>query len=165
MGACVQSPQGKVGFQSAKILRDKFVLERDDGLKVYLAFFNADDPTKNVFQVTHQTTIVGKYKNRYDVTILKNFAISFLARDHIVKMLSRYMVLNDTDRVLLVMRPYQIYAVEALVRQATLPTKNAYIWHTTGAGKTLTSFKTAQILAARPEIKKVIYCLHIRRRR
>lgn len=229
--------KGKSVFQSAKILRDKFVLERDDGSKVYLAFFNADDPTKNVFQVTHQTTIVGKYKNRYDVTILvnglplvqielkrrgidireavnqimrykkhsygglfhyvqifivsngmdtkyfansdkslfyslaffwtdrqnvrltnlKDFAISFLARDHIVKMLSRYMVLNDTDRILLVMRPYQVYAVEALVRQATLTTKNAYIWHTTGAGKTLTSFKTAQILAARPEIKKVIF--------
>ena len=229
--------KGKSIFQSAKVLRDKFVLERDDGTKPYLSFFNPDDPTKNIFQVTHQTTIVGKYKNRYDVTILvnglplvqielkrrgidireavnqimrykkhsygglfhyvqifvvsngmdtkyfansdrqllyslaffwtdrqnvrltnlKDFAESFLARDHIVKMLSRYMVLNDTDRILLVMRPYQVYAVEALVRQATLTSKNAYIWHTTGAGKTLTSFKTAQILAARPEIKKVIF--------
>ena len=88
---------------------------------------------------------------------LKDFTISFLARDHLVKMLSRYMVLNDTDKVLLVMRPYQVYAVEALVRQATLTSRNAYIWHTTGAGKTLTSFKAAQILASRPDIKKVIF--------
>ena len=57
----------------------------------------------------------------------------------------------------MVMRPYQVYAVEALVRQATPTNRNAYVWHTTGAGKTLTSFKTAQILAANPNIKKVIF--------
>lgn len=55
------------------------------------------------------------------------------------------------------MRPYQVYATEALIRQATLTNRNAYIWHTTGAGKTLTAFKTAQILAANPRIKKVIF--------
>ena len=62
---------GKSVFQSAKILRDKFVLEREDGTKVYLSFFDSDH-TKNIFQVTHQTTVVGKYVNRYDVTILVN---------------------------------------------------------------------------------------------
>ena len=62
---------GKSVFQSAKILRDKFVLEREDGTKVYLSFFDADH-TKNIFQVTNQTTVVGKYVNRYDVTILVN---------------------------------------------------------------------------------------------
>ena len=62
---------GKSVFQSAKILRDKFVLEREDGTKVYLAFFD-NDHTKNIFQVTHQTTVVGKYVNRYDVTLLVN---------------------------------------------------------------------------------------------
>ena len=227
---------GKSVFQSAKILRDKFVLEREDGTKVYLSFFD-NDHTKNIFQVTHQTTVVGKYVNRYDVTLLvnglpliqvelkrrgidireavnqvmrykkhsynglyhfiqlfivsngvdtkyfansdrdlmyslaffwtdfnnvritnlKDFSISFLARDHVIKMLTRYTIINDTDRILMVMRPYQVYAVEALVRQATLTNRNAYIWHTTGAGKTLTSFKTAQILASNPNIKKVIF--------
>lgn len=91
------------------------------------------------------------------LTNLKDFSIAFLARDHIIKMLTRYMILNDTDKLLMVMRPYQVYAVEALVRQATLTNRNAYVWHTTGAGKTLTSFKTAQILAANPNIKKVIF--------
>lgn len=62
---------GKSVFQSAKILRDKFVLEREDGTKVYLSFFS-NDHTKNIFQVTHQTTVVGKYVNRYDVTLLVN---------------------------------------------------------------------------------------------
>lgn len=62
---------GKSVFQCAKILRDKFVLEREDGTKVYLSFFDMDH-TKNIFQVTNQTTVVGKYVNRYDVTILVN---------------------------------------------------------------------------------------------
>ena len=91
------------------------------------------------------------------ITNLKDFSIAFLARDHIIKMMTRYTILNDTDKALMVMRPYQVYAVEALVRQATLTNRNAFIWHTTGAGKTLTSFKTAQILSSNPNIKKVIF--------
>lgn len=62
---------GKSVFQSAKILRDKFILERDDGKKIYLSLLD-EDHTKNIFQVTHQTTVVGKYVNRYDVTLLVN---------------------------------------------------------------------------------------------
>ena len=62
---------GKSVYQSVKILRDKFVLEHEDGTKVYLSFFD-NDHTKNIFQVTHQTTVVGKYVNRYDVTLLVN---------------------------------------------------------------------------------------------
>ncbi len=95
--------------------------------------------------------------NNVRITNLKDFSLSFLARDHIIKMFTRYMILNDADKNLMVMRPYQVYAVEALVRQAALTNRNAYIWHTTGAGKTLTSFKTAQILAAGSNIKKVIF--------
>ena len=227
---------GKSIFESAKILRDKFVLERDDGTKPYLQLLS-EDPTKNRYQVTHQTTVVGKYTNRYDVTILinglplvqvelkrrgvdikeavnqimryrkhsylglyhfiqmfvvsngvdtkyfansdkdilyshtffwtddnniritnlKDFSVVFLAHDLLIKMLTRFTILNDTDRIMMVMRPYQVYATEALIRQATLTNRNAYIWHTTGAGKTLTSFKTAQILATIPTIKKVIF--------
>ena len=80
--------------------------------------------------------------------------MAFLSRDVVVKMLCKFTIINDTDKVLMIMRPYQVYATEALIRQATLTNRNAYIWHTTGAGKTLTSFKTAQILASMPHIKK-----------
>ena len=52
--------------------------------------------------------------NNVRITNLKEFSISFLARDHIIKMLTRYTILNDTDKLLMVMRPYQVYAVEAL---------------------------------------------------
>ena len=55
---------GKSIFQSAKILRDKFVLERENGDKIYLSFFDTDH-TKNIFQVANQTTVTGKYVNRY----------------------------------------------------------------------------------------------------
>ena len=62
---------GRSVFESAKVLRDKYVLERDDNSKVYVSFID-EDHTKNIWQVTHQTTVVGKYTNRYDVTILCN---------------------------------------------------------------------------------------------
>ncbi len=69
------------------------------------------------------------------------------------------MVINDTDKMLMVMRPYQIYAVEALINRALETNNNGYIWHTTGSGKTLTSFKCSQILANEPNIKKVFFLI------
>jgi type I restriction enzyme R subunit len=64
--------EGKSVFQSSKILRDKFVLEKEDGSEVYIEFFDTKHWCKNLFQVTTQTTVIGKYKNRYDVTLLIN---------------------------------------------------------------------------------------------
>lgn len=228
---------GKSIFDSAKILRDKQVFQRDDGTEVYLELMNTRDWCKNIFQVTNQTTVEGKYKNRYDVTIfinglpvvqielkrrgldfkeafnqiqryrkhsfkglyrylqmfvvsngvdtkyfansdgdilfshtfywsdaennritnLSDFAASFLEKCHMAKMIARYMVLNETEKMLMVMRPYQVYAVEALIKRALETKNNGYIWHTTGSGKTLTSFKASQILANEPHIKKVFF--------
>ena len=229
--------EGKSVFQSAKILRDKFILEREDGSEVYIEFFNTKEYSKNRFQVTAQTTVVGKYTNRYDVTILinglpliqielkrrgldlkeafnqiqryrkhsyqglyryiqtfvvsngvdtkyfansdrdilfshtffwsddkntrisnlKEFTETFLDRDFVAKILGRYMIINETDKILMVMRPYQIYAVEALIKRAMETNNNGFIWHTTGSGKTLTSFKASQILSSNPKIKKVFF--------
>lgn len=64
--------EGKSIFETEKILRDKQVFLRDDGTEVYLELFNKWEWCKNIFQVTNQTTVQGKYKNRYDVTILVN---------------------------------------------------------------------------------------------
>lgn len=227
---------GRTVFESAKVLRDKYVLERDDGSKVYVSFVD-EDHTKNLWQVSNQTTVVGKYVNRYDVTILcnglpivqielkrrgmdlrqavnqimrykkhsyiglyryiqcfvvsngvdtkyfansdkdilyshtffwtdennvritnlKEFSIAFLSRDHLTRMMIRYTVLNDVEKAIMIMRPYQVYAASKLIDRARFSDKNAYIWHTTGSGKTLTSFKTAQILAKEERIKKVIF--------
>jgi type I restriction enzyme R subunit len=100
--------------------------------------------------------------NNKNVTELTNFAASFLNPDHLGKMIARYIVMNETHKILMALRPYQYFATEALIKQVRscpLDKKpdNAYIWHTTGSGKTLTSFKTSQILMDLPEVYKVVF--------
>ena len=228
---------GKGVFQSAKELRQLQDIQRDDGTIVYLELFNTREWCQNIFQVTHQTTVEGKYTNRYDVTLLINglplvqielkrrgmdmkeafnqikrykrhsysglykfiqifiisngvdtkyfangdqelnygftfywtdvnnerinnleyFCLTFLDRCQIGKVIARYMILNQTEKMLLVMRPYQIYAVESIVSRALDTNNNGYVWHTTGSGKTITSFKTSQILAKEPSINQVFF--------
>lgn len=228
---------GKGIFESARILRDKLPLKRDDESEVYLSFLDTVNWCQNKFQVTNQVSVEDTYKARYDVTILINglplvqvelkrrgvdineafnqvmryrkqnytglfryiqmfiisngvetryisnndgeiykshmfywsdknnkrintlndFTETFLRPCHIAKMISRYMIINETDKVLMAMRPYQVHAVEALIHQATETANNGYIWHTTGSGKTLTSFKSSQVLSEQENIKKVIF--------
>lgn len=228
---------GKGVFQSAKELRQLQDIQRDDGTIAYIELFNIREWCQNIFQVTHQTTVEGKYTNRYDVTLLINglplvqielkrrgmdmkeafnqikrykrhsysglykfiqifiisngvdtkyfangdqelnygftfywtdvnnerinnlehFCLTFLDRCQIGKVIARYMILNQTEKMLLVMRPYQIYAVENIVSRALDTNNNGYVWHTTGSGKTITSFKTSQILAKEPSINQVFF--------
>ncbi|NVK02447.1 MAG: type I restriction endonuclease subunit R [Oceanospirillaceae bacterium] len=226
-------------FEKSKTLRDKFALLRDDGDTSYIEFLDSEHWCQNRFQVTQQVTIEGKYKNRYDVTILINglplvqielkrrgielkeafnqinryqrhsfgsnsglfnyvqifvisngvntkyysnnrkqsfkqtffwadkdnqnitnldqFAETFLERCHISKMICKYIVLAEVPKILMVLRPYQYYAVEAIVDRVKNTQTNGYIWHTTGSGKTLTSFKAAQILTKLQEVDKVVF--------
>ncbi|WKZ61953.1 MAG: type I restriction endonuclease subunit R [Saprospiraceae bacterium] len=227
-------------FEKAKTLREKQHIVRDNGDNLYFEFMQTDHWCQNQFQVTHQVTMEGKYKNRYDVTLLINglplvqielkrrglelkeafnqinryqrhsfgansglyqyiqifiisngvntkyyannrnqsfkqtffwtdkenkrltnilngFTSEFLEPCHISKMICKYIVLNETQKILMVLRPYQFYAVEALVDKVMHSRSNGYIWHTTGSGKTLTSFKASQILTALPKVKKVVF--------
>ncbi|MDU6597288.1 MAG: HsdR family type I site-specific deoxyribonuclease, partial [Veillonella sp.] len=91
------------------------------------------------------------------INYLKDFIEDFLEPCHIAKMISRYMVVNETDKFLMALRPYQVYAVEAILNRALETNNNGYIWHTTGSGKTLTSFKASQLLSQEENIKKVIF--------
>lgn len=237
-------------FDKAKIPRDRLQINKDDGTTGYIRFLD-EDVKQNHFQVTQQVTVEGRYKNRYDVTILVNglplvqielkrrglelkeafnqinryqrhsywaedglfqyvqvfvisngantkyyannrkqsfkqtffwadelntkryselteFAQVFLTPNHLTDMITKYVVLNETDRILMVMRPYQIYATEAIIervaeRQVLIANAqstdkmNGYIWHTTGSGKTLTSFKTAQLLTGDSQVQKVVF--------
>lgn len=228
---------GKTIFNSAKQLRDQFILDRDDGTQEYIRFIS-ENPDENIYQVSHQITVVNKYKNRYDVTILINglpivqvelkrsgidvneainqinrykahsykglfhyiqlfvvsnsvetkyfsntdeprflhsltfywtdkdnnricnlddFSTIFFDQNKLIKMLMRYMVLSESEKSLMVMRPYQIYATEAVINRVLETNLNGYVWHTTGSGKTLTSFKCSQLLIKDPKIKKVIF--------
>ena len=231
--------EGKSIYNSSKLFRDKFVLEREDGTEVYLEFFNSKNWTKNKFQVTNQVTMINKYTNRYDVTILINglplvqielkrrgldlkeafnqieryrrhsykglyryiqcfvitngvdtkyfsnsdkplnfnftffwsdeknnrisnlskFTESFFERHMLNNIIGKYMVISDADKNLMVMRPYQVYAVEVLTKRALETNNNGYIWHTTGSGKTLTSFKASQLLSNEEKIKKVFFLI------
>ncbi|MDI9319071.1 MAG: type I restriction endonuclease subunit R [Phycisphaerales bacterium] len=227
-------------FEKAKTLREKQHIVRDNGDNLYFEFINTEHWCQNQFQVTHQVTIDGTYRNRYDVTLLINglplvqielkrrglelkeafnqinryqrhsfgansalyqyiqlfvisngvntkyyannkkqsfkqtfywtdkenkrltnilngFTSEFLEPCHISKMICKYIVLNETYKALMVLRPYQFYAVEALIDRVKNSDKNGYIWHTTGSGKTLTSFKASQILMNLPQVKKVVF--------
>ena len=72
-------------------------------------------------------------------------------------MITRYVVLNESAKILMVLRPYQYFAVEAIIDRVKETNKNGFIWHTTGSGKTLTSFKASQILTHMPKVHKVIF--------
>ncbi|MCK0138929.1 type I restriction endonuclease subunit R [Aliiroseovarius sp. F47248L] len=88
---------------------------------------------------------------------LSEFAEAFLEKCQLSKIITKYIVMNESDETLMALRPYQYYAVEAIVERVKNTEKNGYIWHTTGSGKTLTSFKTAQILTQSPNVHKVVF--------
>jgi len=96
-------------------------------------------------------------KKNKKLSSLNEFSDTFLEKCHVSKMISKYIVLHESDRILMVLRPYQYYAVEAIVNRVKNGRNNGYIWHTTGSGKTLTSFKTAQILTQLPKVHKVLF--------
>ncbi len=91
------------------------------------------------------------------VTQLQAFTGQFLEPCHISKMIAKYTVLDQSEKKLMVLRSYQYYAVEALLDRVENSRKNGYIWHTTGSGKTLTSFKASQVLIKNPKVDKVVF--------
>lgn len=110
----------------------------------------------NPLQSVLQTYYWAKEDNR-NVTELTDFASAFLNTDHLGKMISHYVVMNETFKNMMVLRPYQYYATEAIIRRVETSNVNGYIWHTTGSGKTLTSFKASQIIMDLPHVHKVVF--------
>lgn len=102
-------------------------------------------------------TFFWKDKSNRNVSSLDEFADTFLERCSLSKMIAKYMVLNETSKSLMVLRSYQYYAVEAILDKALNTRQNGYVWHTTGSGKTLTSFKVSQILSEEANIDKIIF--------
>lgn len=238
-------------YESAKIMRDKYVLNLDNGKTVYLDFFSFDTD-RNIYQVTHQVTMDKAHKddvackNRYDVTVLINglplvqielkrpgveineainqinryrkfsfkglfrylqifvvsnsvqtkyfcnenemdngmynpilkslvffwtdeqnkrintldeFTAEFFRKAAITELIDKFMVIKSTEPVLMVMRPYQIYAVRAAKKRILEANQNGYVFACTGSGKTLTSFKLAQLLRDEARIDKVIFLI------
>lgn len=111
--------------------------------------FNADERFLPLYQFADM--------DNTKITHLDDFALRFLAKCALGEMISRYMVLVASEQKLLIMRPYQIYAVRAIVDCIHQRTGNGYIWHTTGSGKTLTSFKASTLLKDNPDIDKCLF--------
>jgi type I restriction enzyme R subunit len=91
------------------------------------------------------------------ITKLEEFAEAFLEKCTLSEFIAEHIVLAESQQIPMVLRPYQYYAVKAIEQRVTASNKNGYIWHTTGSGKTLTSYKTSQILSRIPEVKKVLF--------
>lgn len=96
-------------------------------------------------------------KDNTKITNLYCFTEQFLPKCTLGQLISRYMVLVVSEQKLMIMRPYQIYAVRAIIDCIVENRGNGYIWHTTGSGKTLTSFKVSTLLKDNPEIEKCLF--------
>jgi len=111
--------------------------------------FNADEQFLPVYELASE--------DNKKINHLHDFADNFLAKCTLGQMISRYMVLVASEQKLMIMRPYQIYAVKAIVDCIHQNRGNGYIWHTTGSGKTLTSFKASTLLKDNPDIDKCLF--------
>jgi type I restriction enzyme R subunit len=111
--------------------------------------FNADEQFLPVYELAD--------RNNKKINYLEEFTEKFLPKCTLGEMISKYMVLVESEQKLLVMRPYQIYAVQAIVDCIQQNRGNGYIWHTTGSGKTLTSFKASTLLKDNHDIEKCLF--------
>ncbi|AQQ61665.1 MULTISPECIES: type I restriction endonuclease subunit R [Bacillus] len=111
--------------------------------------FNADERFLPIYQMADE--------DNNKITHLHDFSDNFLPKCTLGQLISRYMVLVVSEQKLMIMRPYQIYAVKAIMDCIDQNRGNGYIWHTTGSGKTLTSFKTSTLLKDNPEIEKCLF--------
>jgi type I restriction enzyme, R subunit len=111
--------------------------------------FNADERFLPIYQFADEAN--------KKIALLDEFAEHFLPKCTLGQTISRYMVLVASEQKLLMMRPYQVYAVKAIVDCIRDNCGNGYIWHTTGSGKTLTSFKASTLLKDNPDIEKCLF--------
>ena len=111
--------------------------------------FNADERFLPIYEFAAED-------NR-KITHLDEFAESFLKKCDLGRTISRYMVLLAGEQKLMIMRPYQVYAVQHLVKCIDEDNGNGFIWHTTGSGKTLTSFKASTLLKENDHIHKCVF--------
>lgn len=110
------------------------------------------DATNNYLPVYHAAD-----ESNHKIVELFKFSDMMLPKCTLGRLISRYMVLVETEKKILVMRPYQIYAVESIVNCVSENNQNGYIWHTTGSGKTLTSFKASTLLKYNSDIEKCVF--------
>jgi type I restriction enzyme R subunit len=134
----------------------------NNGLFQYVQFFVISNGVNTKYYANNrkesfkQTFYWADKENRI-ITQLDAFTKDFLEPCHMSKMVAKYTVLQDANKALMIFRPYQYYATEAIIERVKNTNKNGFIWHTTGSGKTLTSFKASQVLMKLPQVHKVVF--------
>ena len=136
---------GKALFQFVQL----FVVSNSANTKYYANFGN--------YSLGFGQTYYWTDKENKRLSSLTDFTNGFMDKCHVSKMICRYMVANDDKKQLMVLRPYQVYAVEGIIEKVKNNNGGGYIWHTTGSGKTLTSFKASQIITQMAEVQKVVF--------
>ncbi|KRM30690.1 hsdR protein [Agrilactobacillus composti DSM 18527 = JCM 14202] len=117
-------------------------------------FANGDGPLNSSF-LFYWTDVNNNWLNDLDA-----FSASFFEQSRFHSLIANYSIFDSVNKRMLIMRPYQIFATEAILKQAKdHPGENAYVWHTTGSGKTITAFKTSQLLAQKTAVEKVIFLI------
>ena len=112
----------------------------------FCANINENDQFGHKQDILRSLTFFWTDENNVRVNKLMDFTNAFLPKFHLTEMLSKYFVIKDTEPVLLVMRPYQVFAVKRAFDRIIMANTNGYVFHTTGSGKTLTSYKLASLL-------------------
>lgn len=125
----------------------------------YCANINENDIFGHKQDILKSLTFFWTDDNNLRVNKLMDFTNSFLPKFHLTEMLSKYFVIKDTEPVLMVMRPYQVFAVKRAFDRIMMSDLNGFVFHTTGSGKTLTSFKLASLLRNDRRIDKVFFLI------
>ena len=125
----------------------------------YCANINENNQFGNRQDILKALTFFWTDENNVRINKLMDFTNVFLPKFQITELLSKYFVIKDTEPVLMVMRPYQIYAVKKAFDRITMANMNGFVFHTTGSGKTLTSFKLASLLRDDKRIEKVFFLI------
>lgn len=123
----------------------------------YFANANENGPDGSPQHILKSLVFYWTDKNNKRINRLIDFTNDFLPRFNLTAMLNKYFVIKQTEPILMVMRPYQIYAVQESYNRVIGSAKDGYCFHCTGSGKTLTSFKLATLLRDNPTIEKVIF--------
>ena len=173
---CVQIELKAVGIQPRRAMEQIVEYKNDPGngytksLLCFLQLFIVSNRTDTWYFANNNTRhFAFNQDERYlpiyqfaaedntKITHLDSFAETFLVKCTLGQTISRYMVLIASEQKLMMMRPYQVYAVKQIVDCIHQNCGNGFIWHTTGSGKTLTSFKASTLLKDNPDIEKCLF--------
>ena len=137
----------------------QFFIISNSTMTKYCANINENDAFGHKQDILKSLTFFWTDENNVRINKLMDFTNAFLPKAHLTEMLDKYFVIKDTEPVLLIMRPYQVYAVKRAFDRIIMSNVNGFVFHTTGSGKTLTSYKLASLLRDDRRIDKVFFLI------